>query len=134
MGGTCLGSVGAQSDAPRRTRLLAVDGACLFRRIAAFAVYLAACQSTVEAAPCRSESFEGAQYAVCSFNPAETDIRIFWRNAAGRSYRTFSALACDNALYLDGGSAAGPYAPEFGRDDPPGHGGYGPIIGAVRAM
>lgn len=40
-------------------------------------------------------------------------------------------LGCDNALFLDGGSAPGIYAPELGRNDPPGHGGYGPIIGVV---
>jgi uncharacterized protein YigE (DUF2233 family) len=40
-------------------------------------------------------------------------------------------LGCDNALFLDGGSAPGLYAPELGRDDRPGHGGYGPIIGVV---
>jgi uncharacterized protein YigE (DUF2233 family) len=37
-------------------------------------------------------------------------------------------LGCEDALFLDGGSAPGLYAPELGRDDPPGHGGYGPII------
>jgi uncharacterized protein YigE (DUF2233 family) len=40
-------------------------------------------------------------------------------------------LGCDDALFLDGGSAPGIYAPEIDRDDPPGHGGYGPIIGVV---
>jgi uncharacterized protein YigE (DUF2233 family) len=40
-------------------------------------------------------------------------------------------LACDNALFLDGGVASGLYAPELGRDDAPGHGGYGPIIAVV---
>ena len=40
-------------------------------------------------------------------------------------------LGCDNALFLDGGVASGLYAPELGRDDAPGHGGYGPIIAAV---
>ena len=40
-------------------------------------------------------------------------------------------LGCDDALFLDGGTAPGLYAPELGRDDSPGHGGYGPIIGAV---
>ena len=40
-------------------------------------------------------------------------------------------LGCPDALFLDGGSASGLYAPELGRDDPPGHGGYGPIIAAV---
>jgi uncharacterized protein YigE (DUF2233 family) len=41
-------------------------------------------------------------------------------------------LGCDNALYLDGGSAPGLYSPQLQRNDRPGHGGYGPIIGAVR--
>lgn len=41
-------------------------------------------------------------------------------------------LGCQNALFLDGGRASGLYAPELGRNDWPGHGGYGPIIGAVR--
>ena len=40
-------------------------------------------------------------------------------------------LRSDDALFLDGGSAPGLFAPELGRDDPPGHGGYGPIIGVV---
>lgn len=43
-------------------------------------------------------------------------------------------LGCDNALFLDGGTAPGLYAPELRRDDRPGHGGYGPIIGAVRKL
>jgi uncharacterized protein YigE (DUF2233 family) len=41
-------------------------------------------------------------------------------------------LGARNALFLDGGTAPGIYAPELGRNDPPGHGGYGPIIGVVR--
>jgi len=40
-------------------------------------------------------------------------------------------LGADNALFLDGGSAPGIFAPDLGRNDPPGHGGYGPIIGVV---
>jgi len=40
-------------------------------------------------------------------------------------------LGCADALFLDGGSAPGLYAPDLGRDDPPGHGGYGPIIAVV---
>jgi uncharacterized protein YigE (DUF2233 family) len=40
-------------------------------------------------------------------------------------------LGCDDALFLDGGSAPGIYSPELGRNDPPGHDGYGPIIGVV---
>ncbi len=40
-------------------------------------------------------------------------------------------LGADNALFLDGGSAPGLYVPALGRNDPPSHGGYGPIIGVV---
>lgn len=40
-------------------------------------------------------------------------------------------LGCDNALFLDGGSAPALYAPELNRSDSPGHGGFGPIIGVV---
>ncbi len=40
-------------------------------------------------------------------------------------------LECDNALFLDGGTAPGIYAPGSGRNDLPGHGGYGPIIAVV---
>ena len=40
-------------------------------------------------------------------------------------------LDCRNALFLDGGVAPGLYAPELGRNDAPGHGGYGPIIAVV---
>ena len=43
-------------------------------------------------------------------------------------------LGCPSALFLDGGSAPGLYAPELGRDDPPGHGGYGPIIAVVGSL
>jgi uncharacterized protein YigE (DUF2233 family) len=40
-------------------------------------------------------------------------------------------LGCTNALFLDGGEAPGLYAPALGRNDAPGHGGYGPIIAVV---
>jgi len=49
------------------------------------------------------------------------DFAAFFRDAIG----------CRSALFLDGGIAAGLYAPELGRNDPPGHGGYGPIIAVV---
>ena len=41
-------------------------------------------------------------------------------------------LGCQNALFLDGGSAPGLFAPELDRDDAPGHGGYGPIVAVVK--
>jgi uncharacterized protein YigE (DUF2233 family) len=40
-------------------------------------------------------------------------------------------LGCREALFLDGGSASGLYAPELGRSDWPPWEGYGPIVGAV---
>jgi uncharacterized protein YigE (DUF2233 family) len=43
-------------------------------------------------------------------------------------------LGCDDALFLDGGSAPGLYSPSLRRNDRPGHGGYGPIIAAVRNL
>ncbi len=60
---------------------------------------------------------------------AITEGRVNFHDFA-RFFR--DSLGCDDALFLDGGSAPGIYAPELGRDDPPGHGGYGPIIGVVR--
>lgn len=48
-------------------------------------------------AECRVQSFEGTDYAVCSFDVSKTDLRIFWRDDEERPYRTFSALAEDLA-------------------------------------
>ena len=249
------------------------------RCIAACLLFAAAFTHAANAAPCRTESFEGADYTVCSFDLARDDLQLFWRDGEGAPYRTFSALqedlasrgltlsfamnggmyqedlspvglyvengeelrringkalpqsggnipnffkkpngvfymtgdaagiatteafvaappkadfatqsgpmlvidgkihpmfipgstelkprngvgvssptevhfaisegrvnfdefarffrdrlGCDDALFLDGGTASGLYAPELGRNDAPGHGGYGPIIGAV---
>jgi uncharacterized protein YigE (DUF2233 family) len=44
-------------------------------------------------AGCRSESFEGADYIVCSFDLAKDDLRLFWKGASGAPYNTFDALA-----------------------------------------
>ena len=53
---------------------------------------LAICGPT-HAESCRSESFKGASYIVCSFNPTKDDLRIYWRDDDGKPYRTFAALA-----------------------------------------
>ena len=60
-------------------------------RILALLFGLAATPALAET--CRSESFEGTGYTVCSFDLARTDLRIFWKDASGAPYRTFSALA-----------------------------------------
>jgi uncharacterized protein YigE (DUF2233 family) len=55
----------------------------------------AAATATAEAEPCRSESFEGTSYVVCSFDPTKDNLRLFWLRTDGKPYRTFSALAAD---------------------------------------
>jgi uncharacterized protein YigE (DUF2233 family) len=70
---------------------------------------------------------------VCAPSPTEV---VFAITEDGVNFYDFGLffrdhLGCDNALFLDGGSAPGLYSPELGRDDPPGHGGYGPIIAVV---
>ncbi len=44
-------------------------------------------------AACRSESFEGSSYTVCSFDLTETELRVFWQDGEGKPYASFSALA-----------------------------------------
>jgi uncharacterized protein YigE (DUF2233 family) len=66
---------------PRRVRLRAVALLCVVA------------DATAHAAPCRSESFRGASYIVCSFDLAKDDVRITWRDGDGRPYRTFAAVA-----------------------------------------
>ena len=59
-------------------------------------IYLTICGPT-HAESCRSESFKGASYIVCSFNPTKDDLRIYWRDDNGKPYRTFAALAAGSA-------------------------------------
>jgi uncharacterized protein YigE (DUF2233 family) len=42
---------------------------------------------------CDRQEFEGAAYIVCSFAPTGGGLRLFWHNADGQPYRSFSALA-----------------------------------------
>jgi uncharacterized protein YigE (DUF2233 family) len=68
---------------PRRVPLCALTLLCLVA------------SGTAHAEPCRSESFKGASYIVCSFDPSKDDLRIYWRGDNGKPYRTFAALAAD---------------------------------------
>lgn len=70
---------------------------------------------------------------VCAPTPTEVRFVITEGSVNFHDFGRFvrDHLGCDNALFLDGGSAPGIYAPELDRDDPPGHGGYGPIIAVV---
>jgi uncharacterized protein YigE (DUF2233 family) len=66
----------------------------LIRPCLAILLCLAAC-GTAQAASCRSKTFEGASYIVCSFDPTKEELRTFWRSDNGKPYRTFAALAAD---------------------------------------
>jgi len=46
-----------------------------------------------QALQCATEAFENSDYVVCTIEPATSDLRLFWRNAGGKPYRTFSNLA-----------------------------------------
>jgi uncharacterized protein YigE (DUF2233 family) len=60
---------------------------------AIFGLLLASSAARVEAEPCRSETFDGAPYTICSFDLRQSDLRIFWRNEAGEPYGSFATLA-----------------------------------------
>jgi uncharacterized protein YigE (DUF2233 family) len=64
-----------------------------FPRFGAVALLLAFATQPASADPCRSETFEGARYTVCSFDIAKDNLRMFWSDASGDPYRTFDALA-----------------------------------------
>jgi len=62
-------------------------------RLCAVALLCLVLSGTAHAAPCRSESFRGASYIVCSFDLARDDVRIHWRDGDGKPYRTFAAVS-----------------------------------------
>lgn len=49
--------------------------------------------STAHAGPCTQENFAGARHIVCTIEPGKADMRLFWKDADGKPYRHFSALA-----------------------------------------
>ena len=64
-------------------------------KLCAVALLCLAAPGVAQAESCRSESFEGASYIVCSFDLTKDDLRIYWRGDNGKPYRTFAALAAD---------------------------------------
>ena len=54
------------------------------------------------AEPCRTQSFDGESYIVCSFDLARQTVRTYWLSDDGKPYRTFGALA--EALEREGRS------------------------------
>lgn len=49
--------------------------------------------SPTAAQECAQERFEDASYTVCTIDPATSDLRLFWKNAEGEPYRTFSNVS-----------------------------------------
>jgi len=43
--------------------------------------------------PCAPLRFQDADYSVCRFDARRDDIRLYWRDAAGKPYANFDALA-----------------------------------------
>jgi uncharacterized protein YigE (DUF2233 family) len=70
---------------------------------------------------------------VCASSPTEVHFVMTERLVNFHDFARYfrDGLNCKNALFLDGGTASGLYEPELGRNDAPGHGGYGPIIAVV---
>ncbi len=70
---------------------------------------------------------------VCAPTSSSVDFVITEGTVNFHDFATFfrDELGCEDALFLDGGSASALYAPELGRNDGPGHGGFGPILGVV---
>lgn len=50
-------------------------------------------QPAAQSRQCGDESFEGAGYIVCSIDPEMSNLQLFWKDAEGKPYRTFSNLA-----------------------------------------
>src|SRR6187549_3746005 len=67
----------------------------LRKRVQLCAIALLCATGMAQAESCRAESFRGASYAVCSFNPVKDHLRTFWRGNDGNPFRTFDALAAD---------------------------------------
>ena len=59
--------------------------------------FLALPAAAVAGEPCREDAFEGARYTICSFDPADADMRMFWRDSEGQPFRAFPALVAELA-------------------------------------
>lgn len=70
--------------------------------IALGAVVLLALPRSASAEPCRTQSFGGSSYVVCSFDLARETVRTYWLGGDGKPYRTFGALG--EALEREGKS------------------------------
>ena len=67
--------------------------AFISRRTAVLALLVICVTQPAQARLCTEKNFEGDAYIVCAIDPAASDLRLFWRNAQGAPYRTFSNVA-----------------------------------------
>jgi uncharacterized protein YigE (DUF2233 family) len=87
-------TVREDSPVPDMTRGFRMIARTPFRMILSAAMLvLLATQPAAQAGPCAEERFEGAGFIVCTVDPAVSDLRLFWRNAEGKPYRSFSNVA-----------------------------------------
>ena len=82
------------------------------------AIYLlaAALVQPARAQQCVEDVFDDSSYVVCTVDPATSDLQLFWRNAQGEPYRSFSNLAealGDKRRELVFAVNAGMYRPDF---------------------
>lgn len=82
----------------------------------ASAFFLAAAAPSLAASPCERQSFASSDFIVCTVDPENADLRLFWQDRTGGPYRSFSAVA--NALEDSGetlvfGLNAGMYWSDF---------------------
>ena len=71
--------------------------ACMFSKVG-LATVAATLLSSLVALPahalqCAKETFERTSFVVCTVDPARSDLRLYWKSAGGKPYRTFSNLA-----------------------------------------
>jgi uncharacterized protein YigE (DUF2233 family) len=65
---------------------------------------------------CKAQSFEEASYAVCSIDPKNARLRLFWKSADGEPYRAFSHVAqavATEGKHLTFAMNAGMYTDDF---------------------
>ncbi|SFV37159.1 Uncharacterized protein YigE, DUF2233 family [Devosia crocina] len=68
----------------------------IFLRAAALLLSLVALVTLAQpgaASPCEHQDFDRLGFVVCSVDPAQADLRLFWQNPEGDAYRSFSAVS-----------------------------------------
>ena len=84
--------------------------------VAIIAMWLPVQVHGAAAEACAPVEHVGARFVVCAFNPANADIRLFWRDGRGDSYGGFDQLADDVAAQggrLTFAMNAGMYQPDL---------------------